>query len=73
MSCGFLSSDLIGCWSLSFSDIDFVNRKPELARLGLGVAAQILRSARLLCAGSCSNPGHGVVIWPSNWASKMRP
>src|SRR3546814_1252337 len=31
--------DLIGRWSLSFADIDFVNSKPALTRLGL--AAQL--------------------------------
>ena len=37
MSLGLSSGDLIGRWSLSFCDIDFVNGKPELARLGLAV------------------------------------
>ena len=37
MSLGVLSGDLIGHRSLSFSDIAFVNGKPETARLGLAV------------------------------------
>src|SRR3546814_19231254 len=37
--------DLIGRWSLSFADIDFVNSKPALTRLGL--AAQLKSFASL--------------------------
>lgn len=37
MGFGLSNGDLIGRWSLSFSDIDFVNGKPEVARLGLAV------------------------------------
>ena len=32
--------DLIGRWSLSFADIDFVNSKPALTRLGLAAQHQ---------------------------------
>lgn len=31
------NEEFIGRWSLSFSDMDFVNGKPAPARLGLGV------------------------------------
>ena len=37
MSLGVSSGDLIGSWSLSFSDIAFVTGKAETARLGLAV------------------------------------
>ena len=39
MSTGISSSDIVGQWSLSFADIDFVNSKPVAMRLGL--AAQL--------------------------------
>lgn len=38
-SMGISSSDFVGQWSLSFSDIDFINSKPAAIRLGL--AAQL--------------------------------
>src|SRR3546814_19902560 len=37
--------DLIGRWSLSFADLDFVNSKPALT--GLGLAAQLTFFASL--------------------------
>src|SRR3546814_8811399 len=36
--------DLIGRWSLSFADIDFVNSKPDLTRLGLAAELKIFAS-----------------------------
>ena len=35
MSTGISSSDIVGQWSLSFADIDFINSKPAATRLGL--------------------------------------
>lgn len=35
MSTGISSSDIVGQWSLSFADIDFINSKPTATRLGL--------------------------------------
>lgn len=57
MGFGLSNGDLIGRWSLSFSDIDFVNGKSEVARPGLAVQPKILRRVRLFCAGSCGGPG----------------
>ncbi len=37
MSFDVSNGNLVGRWSLSFSEIDFVNGKPEPARLGLAV------------------------------------
>lgn len=34
MSTSISSSDLVGQWSLSFADIDFLNSKPAATRLG---------------------------------------
>ncbi|MGO4569233.1 hypothetical protein AB4Z52_30335 [Rhizobium sp. 2YAF20] len=39
MSTGISSSDFVGQWSLSFADIDFINSKPAVTKLGL--AAQL--------------------------------
>jgi transcriptional regulator with XRE-family HTH domain len=35
MSTGISSSDIVGQWSLSFANIDFINSKPAATRLGL--------------------------------------
>ncbi|WP_256960066.1 hypothetical protein [Sphingobium sp. Z007] len=63
--------DLIGRWSLSFADIDFVNSKPALTRLGL--AAQLKFFASL--GFSRSIPAQSLPmasrIWPSNSVSRL--
>lgn len=45
MSTGISSSDIVGQWSLSFADIDFINSKPTATRLGLASQLKIF-SAR---------------------------
>ncbi|MER9586632.1 DUF4158 domain-containing protein [Mesorhizobium sp. M0276] len=45
MSAGISSPDLVGQWSLSFADIDFINSKPAVTRLGLATQLKFL-SAR---------------------------
>ncbi|MCV9963209.1 hypothetical protein OIU34_14970 [Pararhizobium sp. BT-229] len=37
MSMSISGEDLLGRWSLNFADIDFVNSKPVLTRVGLAV------------------------------------
>ena len=56
MSLGLSSGNLIGRWSLSFSDIDFVNGKPEPARLGLGLRGHFYINTRFCNGPSRVNP-----------------
>jgi len=44
MGLSISGEDLIGCWSLTFADIDFVNSKPVLTRLGLAVQLKFFAS-----------------------------
>ena len=63
--------DLIGRWSLSFADIDFVNSKPALTRLGLAAQLKFFASlgfSRPILAQSLPMASR---IWPSNSVSKL--
>src|SRR3546814_17868290 len=52
--------DLIGRWSLSFADIDFVNSKPALTRLGLDAQLKFFASLGFFAIYPCpiSTDGH---------------
>lgn len=61
MSLGLSSGDLIGRWSLSFFDIDFVNGKPELARLGLAVQLKFFAAHGFFVQDHAAVPADGVL------------
>ncbi|MBB6413777.1 DUF4158 domain-containing protein [Mesorhizobium sangaii] len=61
MSFGLSSGDLVGRWSLSFSDIDFVNDKPELARLGLAVHLKFFTAHGFFVQDHAAIPADGVL------------
>ncbi len=61
MSLGLSSGDLIGRWSLSFCDIDFVNGKPELARLGLAVQLKFFAAHGFFVQDHAAIPADGVL------------
>jgi len=61
MSLGLSSGDLIGRWSLSFSDIDFVNGKSELARLGLAVQLKFFAAHGFFVQDQAAIPADGVL------------
>src|SRR3546814_13680367 len=52
--------DLIGRWSLSFADIDFVNSKPALTRLGLAAQLKFCASLGLFAIDPGSIPTDGL-------------
>src|SRR3546814_11094437 len=52
--------DLIGRWSLSFADIDFVNSKPALTRLGLAAQLQFFASLGFFAIDPGSIPTDGL-------------
>jgi hypothetical protein len=53
--------DLIGRWSLSFADIDFVNSKPALTRLGLAAQLKFFASLGFFAIDPGSIPTDGLV------------
>ncbi|QGM48321.1 Tn3 family transposase [Methylocystis heyeri] len=61
MSFGLSSEDLVGRWSLNFSDIDFVNGKPELARLGLAVQLKFYTAHGFFVQDHAAIPADGVL------------
>lgn len=61
MSLGLSSGDLIGRWSLSFSDIDFVNGKPEPARLGFAVPLKFFAAHGFFVQDHAAIPAEGVL------------
>src|SRR3546814_1878717 len=52
--------DLIGRWSLSFADIDFVNSKPALTRLGLAAQLKFFASPGFFAIDPGSIPTDGL-------------
>src|SRR3546814_16676947 len=52
--------DLIGRWSLSFADIDFVNSKPALTSLGLAAQLKFLASRGFFAIDPGSIPPDGL-------------
>src|SRR3546814_5706680 len=52
--------DLIGRWSLSFADIDFVNSKPALTRLGLAAQLKFFASLGFFAIAPGSIPTDGL-------------
>src|SRR3546814_9010057 len=52
--------DLIGRWSLSFADIDFVNSKPALTRLGLAAQLKFFASLGFFAIDPGSIPTDGL-------------
>nr|WP_234819318.1 DUF4158 domain-containing protein [Sinorhizobium meliloti] len=60
MSLSISSADLTGRWSLSFSDMDFVNRKPAPARLGLAVQLKFFAAHGFFVQDHASIPADGV-------------
>lgn len=52
--------DLIGRWSLSFADVDFVNTKPVLTRLGLAVQLKFFASHGFFATDPDSIPADGI-------------
>jgi TnpA family transposase len=52
--------DLIGRWSLSFADIDFVNSKPALTRLGLAAQLKFFASLGFFATDLGSIPTDGL-------------
>src|SRR3546814_14897493 len=60
MSLGVSSGDLIGSWSLSFSDIAFVTGKAETARLGLAVQLRFFAGHGFFVPDHASIPSDGV-------------
>ncbi|HMU22589.1 MAG TPA: DUF4158 domain-containing protein, partial [Sphingorhabdus sp.] len=61
MSLGVSSGDLIGSWSLSFSDIAFVTGKAETARLGLAVQLRFFAGHGFFVPDHASIPSDGVL------------
>src|SRR3546814_10794592 len=61
MSLGVSSGDLIGSWSLSFSDIAFVTGKAETARLGLAVQLRFFAGHGFFVPDHASVPFDGVL------------
>src|SRR3546814_14137272 len=61
MSLVVSSGDLIGSWSLSFSDIAFVTGKAETARLGLAVQLRFFAGHGFLVPDHASIPSDGVL------------
>jgi hypothetical protein len=51
---------LIGRWSLSFADIDFVNSKPALTRLGLAAQLKFFASLGFFAIDPGSIPTDGL-------------
>lgn len=54
------NGELVGRWSLSFSDIDFVNGKPEVARLGLAVQLKFFAAHGFFMQDHAAIPADGV-------------
>ncbi|MCC6478335.1 Tn3 family transposase (plasmid) [Aminobacter sp. SR38] len=54
------NEEFIGRWSLSFSDMDFVNGKPAPARLGLGVQLKFFAAHGFFVRDHASVPADGV-------------
>src|SRR3546814_6528072 len=52
--------DFIGRWSLSFADIDFVNSKPALTRLGLAAQLKFFASLGFFAIDPGSIPTDGL-------------
>src|SRR3546814_19815041 len=61
MSLGVSSGDLIGSWSLSFSDIAFVTGKAETARLGLAVPLRFFAGHGFFVPDHAAIPSDGVL------------
>ncbi|MCK9553613.1 Tn3 family transposase [Aquamicrobium sp.] len=61
MGFGLSNGDLIGRWSLSFSDVDFVNGKPEVARLGLAVQLKFFAAHGFFVQDHIAIPTDGVL------------
>src|SRR3546814_1282496 len=61
MSLGVSSGDVIGSWSLSFSDIAFVTGKAETARLGLAVQLRFFAGHGFFVLDHVSIPSDGVL------------
>ena len=60
MSMSISGEDLIGRWSLSFDDIDFINSKPVLTRLGLAVQMKFFSSRGFFATDHGSIPADGI-------------
>ncbi|MBB4188406.1 hypothetical protein GGE07_005085 [Sinorhizobium terangae] len=61
MSIGFSSGDLVERWSLSFSDIAFVNSIPELAQLGFAVQLKFFAAHRFFVRDPAAIPAEGIL------------
>ena len=61
MGLGISSEDFIGCWSLSFSDTDFVNGKPGPARLGLALQLKFFAAHGFFVQDHAALPADGVL------------
>src|SRR3546814_20946741 len=59
MSLGVSSGDLIGSWTLSFSDIAFVTGKAETARLGLAVQLRFFAGHGFFVPAHALIPSYG--------------
>jgi hypothetical protein len=60
MSLSISSEDLIGRWSLSFADIDFVNSKPAVTRLGLAAQLKFFASQGFFATDPSPIPADGI-------------
>jgi hypothetical protein len=60
MSLSISGEDLIGHWSLNFADIEFVNSKPDLTRLGLAVQLKFFASCGFFANDPGSIPADGI-------------
>lgn len=60
MGLSIAGEDLIERWSLSFADIEFVNSKPDLTRLGLAVQLKFFASCGFFASDAGSIPADGI-------------
>lgn len=61
MGLGVLDTDFIRRWSLSFSDMEFVNAKSEPMRLGLAVQLKLFSSRGFFVQDHAEIPADGLL------------
>ncbi|URK86003.1 hypothetical protein LP421_00480 (plasmid) [Rhizobium sp. RCAM05350] len=71
MGLSISSEDPIGRWSLSFADIDFVNSKPAVTRLGLAAQLKFFASQGFFGPILAQSLSMASRIWPSNLVSQL--
>lgn len=73
MGLSISSEDFVGRWSLSFSDIEFVNGKQAPARLGLAVQLKFFAAHGFFYRTMPRSRPTAFPGWPCSLASNVTP